>query len=318
MKSIVYVRHYLTIFVYCLAAVALLSCSKDSGAFYMGSLGIQSPKIIVTSQTAGSQAVVMYDANGQFLRVLHDYNSEGNTPRGIVPLSPVDFLITVEGNDHVDHYSLTHGLSSFIENTNLTGNIYNAAKHDVYGLYVIESNFIEAFDLRTGQRIGNPRIPNTAIGSCTLNVPRAITFSQQGFLVVTNTGNDNVNVYDVSDPTNVTCVRSNTLLAGMDPMAILAHSDGFLYVGTQGNDRIYRLNGDGSGTPTVIFNNISIINNPSAIAEMPDGSLLVASDGTNAIVNIRTDGTVVTWTNFIQDSFTNSVADIKILQESTR
>ncbi len=304
---------------YVIVSVFLLSCSKDSGAFYLGSLDIQNPKIIITSQTAGSQAVVMYDINGNFLRVLHDYNSEGNTPRGIVPLSPVDFLISVEGNDHIDHYSLTQGLSSFIENINLTGNIFNAAKHSTHGLYVIEGNFIEAFDMQTGERLGNPRIPNTAVGGCTaLNVPRAITFNRDGLLVVTSTGSDDINVYDVSDATNPICVRSNTTFGNVDPMAIVAHSDGFLYVGTQGDDRIYRVNGDGSGTPTVVFNNIAVINNPSAIAEMPDGSLLVASDGTNSIVNIRTDGTVVQATNFIQDSFTNSVADIQIIQESTR
>jgi hypothetical protein len=54
------------------------------------------------------------------------------------------------------------------------------------------------------------------------------------------------------------------------------------------------------------------------MAEMPDGSILVASDGTGALVQMRTDGTIVTMTNFIQDTFTNSVADIIILQESTR
>lgn len=260
----------------------------------------------------------MYDINGNFMRIVHDYNFEGNTPRGIVPISPIEFLISVEGNDHVDHYSFATGLTSFVENISLTGNIYNAAKHDTYGLYVIESNFIEAFDLRTGERIGNPRIPATAVGACTLNVPRAITFNQLGQLVVTNTGNDDINIYDVSQPTAVTCVRANTTFGNVDPMAVVAHSDGFLYIGTQGDDRIYRMNGDGTGGVTVVFDDITVINNPSAIAEMPDGTLLVASDGTNSIVNIRTNGTVVTMTNFIQDSFTNSVGDIKILQESTR
>lgn len=316
MKSLAYARHYLTIFIYCMGAVALLSCSKDSGAFYMGSLDIQNPKIIITSQVAGGQAVVMYDINGNFMRVLHDYNAEGNSPRGIVPLSPVDFLISVEGKDFIARYSLITGMSSYIENANLVGNIFSAAKHDDHGLYVIETNVIEAFDLASGQRIGNPRIPAT-VGACTLSTPRGMTFNQDGLLIVTNTGNDDINVYDVSDPTEVTCVRANTTLGNVDPIAVVAHSDGFLYVAAT-DDNIYRFNGDGSGVGTSVFFDLTRINNPTAIAEMPDGTLLVASDATNSIVNIRTDGTVVTLTTFIQDSFTNLVGDIKILQESTR
>lgn len=308
-------RHHLN-FIFCVFALALLSCSKDSGSFFLGSLDIQNPKVIVSSQVAGGTAVVMYDIEGNYIRTLHDYVSEGNTPRALVPLSPIEFLITVEGNDHVDRYSLTNGISSFIENTNLAGNIFGAAKNRDYGLFVIESNTIEAFDLDTGERIGNPYIPAT-VGSCTLNVPRAMVFNQQGYLVVVNTGNDDINVYDVSDPTDPTCVRANTTMGNIDPVTILAHSDGFLYVGTQGDDRIYRFAGDASGAGLIVFNDITLNNNPSAIAEMPDGSLLVASDGTNAIINIRTDGSVVTPTNFIQDTFTNSVADIIILQEST-
>ncbi|MCC6137742.1 MAG: hypothetical protein IT287_03865 [Bdellovibrionaceae bacterium] len=302
---------------FCWIAVALLSCSKDSGSFYIGSLDIQNPKIIISSQAAGSTAVAMYDIAGNFIRTLHDYNAEGNTPRALIPISPIEFLISVEGNDHIDRYSLTDGVSSFIENTNLTGNIFGAAKSGDYGLFVVETNTIEAFDVETGERIGNPYIATT-VGSCVLNVPRAMTFNQQGYLVVVNTGNDDINVYDVSDPTAPTCVTANTTMGNIDPVALLAHSDGFLYVGTQGDDRIYRFAGTGVGAGTVVFNNILLNNNPSAIAEMPDGTLLVASDGTNAIVNMRTDGSLVTSTQFIQDTFTNSVADIIILQESTQ
>lgn len=282
----------------------------------MGSLDIQNPKIIIASQTAGSEAVVMYDLQGNLQRVLHDYNAEGSGPRGLVATSPLEFFIGVEGVDHVDRYSLTSGMSSFVENTNLAGNIFGLAKHDDYGLFVVESNFIEAFDMTTGERSGNPRV-GTTIGACALNVPRGAVFNQQGQLVVVNTGNDDINVYDVSTGTT-TCVRANTSMGNIDPVAVIAHSDGFLYVATTGDDRIYRFAGDGSGTGTVIFNNIAVINNPTALAEMPDGTLLVASDGTDAIVNIRTDGTVVGLTNFIQDTFTNLVSDIIILQESTR
>ncbi len=315
MKSLKAVK-YQNFLIYC-ALTILLSCSKDSGSFYVGSLDIQNPKIIVASQVAGSTALVMYNIEGQFLRILHNYVSEGNTPRGLVALSPLDFLISVDGNDHIDRYSLTEGISSEIENINLTGNIFDIDRHPDYGIFVLETNTIEAFDNQTGERRLNPFIPAT-VGACVLNTPRGMAFNQQGQLVVVNTGNDDINVYDVSDPNGPVCVRANTSMGNFDPVTVLAHSDGFLYVGTQGNDRIYQFNGDGSGTGTVIFNNIAQINNPTAIAEMPDGSLLVASDGTNTVVNISTAGVVLTTTNFIFDAFSNSISDIIILQESSQ
>lgn len=283
----------------------------------MGSLDIQNPKIIVASQNAGASAVVMYDIDGNFQRVLYDYNAEGSFPRALVPISPIEFFVSVDTVDHIDRYSLTTGMSSFVENANLTGNIFGSAKHADYGLFVIESNFIEAFDLVTGERSGSPRV-GTTLGACVLNVPRGATFNQQGYLVVVNTGNDDINIYDVSNPANTLCVRANTTMGNLDPVAVLAHSDGFLYVATQGDDRIYRFAGDGTGAGTTIFNDIATINNPTALAEMPDGTLLVASDGTNALVNIRTDGSVVTFTNFVQDTYTGLISDIIILQESTR
>ncbi|MCB9073877.1 MAG: hypothetical protein H6623_09665 [Bdellovibrionaceae bacterium] len=294
----------------------LFACSKDQGAFFAASLDLQTPKLIISSQQGGSTAVVMYNLNGEQLKVLHDYDAEGGTPRGLIALSPLEFLVSVDGNDHIDKISLVDGVSQFSASTGFSGTLYQAAKHDDYGLFFIESNTLEAFDL-DGVRSGNPRI-GTTVGSCQLNVPRGMTFNQQGQLIVVNTGNDDINVYDVSDPATPTCVRANTTLGNVDPVAVLAHSDGFLYVGTQGDDRIYRFAGDGSGTGTVIFNDSTRINNPSAIVEMPDGSLLVASDGTNAIINIRTDGTMIGITNLIQDAYTNSINQMIILQESTR
>lgn len=301
----------------CCCAALMISCAKDTGAFYIGSLDINNPKIILASQQAGSMSLAMYDINGQFMQVLHDYVAQGNTPRGLAALSPLEFLISVDGNDHLDRYSLTSGLSTFVSDVNLTGNIFDIEKHAEYGVFVIETNTIEAFDLETGRRRLNPYIPAT-VGSCVLNTPRAMAFNQEGHLVVVNTGNDDINVYDVSDPSGPTCVRVNTTMGNFDPVTVLAHSDGFLYVGTLQNDRIYRFNGDASGAGTVIFDVISQVNNPTALAEMPDGSLLVASDGTNSIVNMSTEGEILSNTNFITDVYTNSVSDIIILQESTQ
>jgi len=299
----------------CFWGAVALSCARDDGAFYEGSFDIQNPKIVVASQVTGGMALVMYDIQGQFIKVLHDYVSQGNIPRGLAVLNPLEFLVSIEGNDHIDQFSLVSGLSTFVSDINLTGNIYDIAKHDEYGVFVIETNTIEAFDFATGERKRSPYIATT-VGSCVLSTPRAMTFNQEGHLVVVNTGNDDINVYDVSDPSGPTCVRNNTTMGNLDPVAIVAHSDGYLYVGTLQDDRIYRFNGNGAGAGTVIFNNISQINNPTAIVEMPDGSLLVASDGTNALVNISTTGDILTGSNFVSDVYTNSISDIIILQES--
>jgi glucose/arabinose dehydrogenase len=96
-------------------------------------------------------------------------------------------------------------------------------------------------------------------------------------------------------------------------VAVLAHSDGFLYVATQGDDRIYRFAGNGVGAGTVIFNNTGIISDPTALLEMPDGTILVASDATNSLVRITTAGALVGMTSFASDIFTNRVSDMIIL-----
>jgi len=297
---------------------ATLSCSVSDSQFYQGALGIQNPKIVIASNQVGSTALVMYDINGNFIRVLNDYSSDIDTPRGLVPLSPTDFLISIDGNDRLERFNLITGEREFVTHASFTGNIFQARRHPQYGTFVIETNTIEAFD-DNGVRSGNPRIPAT-VGACAMsaNGARGMAINQAGNLIVTDITTDDIYVYDVSDELNTTCVRSNTTFGNIDPIAVLAHSDGFLYVATQGDDRIYRFAGDGSGAATVIWaTNLTLINNPTALAEMPDGSILVASDGTNSIVRIRTDGSFVGLTNFIFDVYTNSISDIMILTEDS-
>lgn len=294
----------------------LSSCSSDTSEFYYANLGLGTPKIIVASNTAGEFALAMYDTNGTLLRVLADYNPAAIAPRGLMALNEFEFLVAYEGTnvDGIQRFSLIDGEDTFVTDTNLNGNIFQMRRHDTHGTFVIETNVIESFD-DLGQRISAPRI-GTTIGACTLNTPRGMAFNASGNLIVVGTGNDDILVYDVTDPTSTICVRANTTFAaGVDPVAVLAHSDGFLYVATQGDDRIYRFSGDGSGAATIVFNNILFVSNPSALAEMPDGSLLVASEGTNTLVNISTSGALIGTNYLVSDVYTNSISDMIILQE---
>lgn len=297
------------------AVFATAACSSDTSEFYYANLEVGTPKVIVASNVAGSFGLVMYDIRGNFVRVLADYNPANTAPRGLMPLNQFEFLVSYDGTniDGISRFSVLEGERNFVTNTNLSGNIFQVRRSEDYGTFVIETDTIESFD-DLGQRVNAPRIPAT-VGSCVLATPRGMAFNSSGFLVTVGTGNDDLNVYDVSDPMATTCVRANTSFAGtVNPVAVLAHSNGFLYVATQGDDRIYRFNGDGSGVPTVVFNNAAFVLDPTALVEMPDGSLLVASDGTNTIVNITSDGLLIGSNYLISDFYTNSISDMIILQ----
>jgi hypothetical protein len=176
--------------------------------------------------------------------------------------------------------------------------------------YAIETNTIEAFDSPSGDRVGNPFI-SASTGSCVLSTPKGVAYGTGGRLFVVGTGNDDLDVYDVSGMTP-SCVTANTSFGNLDPVAVLLHSDGKLYVATQGDDRIYSFNGDGTGAPVQFWTtNLALVSNPTALLEMPDGSLLVASDLTNSIVRVATDGSYSG--TFIKDAFSGAVSQMVYL-----
>lgn len=298
-----------------MAACCSISCSSDTSEYYHANLGVGEPKLVIASSSAGQYGLAMYDLQGNFLRLLADYVPQNTIPRGLYALNSFEFLVAFDGTnvDTIGSYHLVDGEDIFINNANLNGNIFHVRQHPTHGTFVIETNVIESFDSR-GQRVGAPRI-GTTIGGCTLGTPRGMTFNSSGNLVVVNSANNDINVYDVSNPLNTACLVSNTSFAAVTPVAVLAHSDGFLYIATQGDDRIYRVNGDGTGVPVTVFNNIAFINNPTALVEMPDGSLLVASDGTDSVVNITTAGALVGSNYLFSDLFTNSISDMILLEE---
>jgi DNA-binding beta-propeller fold protein YncE len=280
-----------------------LSCAPKNTFFY-GAMGLGDPQLIIANSLEG---VYSYDLQGQFKRILANYTHEGMNPRGLVPLDSWHFAVVLEGGDIFGQVDLLGNKSDFIVSSDLTGNLFQARKNRANHIFVIKNNTIESFSTAS-DRIGNPRIATT-VGACVLSTPRGLAFTHDDKLVVVNTGNDRINIYDVSDPTNTQCLATNTTLGDVNPVAVIGHINGKIYVATQGDDKVYEFNGDGSGSGTVIFSNISVVTDPTALLELPDGNILVASDGTGSIEEISTSGARIA-SPFIANSFDGSVADM--------
>ncbi len=308
------------VLVFCITVI-VISCAKNPG-FNHAALGLNGYKIlVVNSNTTApvSYTVTMYDENGNFLGVVVDYTNIGAPVRGIAVVDLFNFVVSLENVDRLDKVNVFGERSLFASDTNFNGVIFDVERAPDGSFFVIEGNTIERFD-KNGVRYNSSATPyinttTTGLATCTLNTPRKLAMLSNGNLAVTNTGNDIVNVYNISGAT-ATCVSINNGSGAFDPVAMLAHSDGSTYVATNlaANSRILRFTGAVTGAATVVWNtNLSIISTPTAMAEMPDGTILVASDGTDTIERIDTSGQVVTTSSFIRNSYTGSVTDIVVV-----
>ncbi|MGE4132025.1 MAG: hypothetical protein AB7F86_10345 [Bdellovibrionales bacterium] len=297
------------------AFFATLGCqSNGSEGFFYGSLG-REPKLIVTSSTSVTASpfmLVQYSIDGVFEKVLYDSTFENRLLRSMAMIDPFNFLISTDTVDGILQYNVFNGISTFVASGSLSGNLFTLRRATNGDVFVIETTFIESFD-SAGGRIGNPRI-NTTTGSCVMNgTVRGMDIDSSGTLIVASQGNDDLLFYDVSNPSSTTCVTANQTMGNIDPIGVVAHTDGSIYVATaNGTDSIYRFNGDGSGSGTSIYT-MAAATNPTAMIQMPDGSLLIANDGNNNIIKIDTSGNVVAYP-FIQDGFTLYVQDMMILE----
>ena len=299
-----------------LSLVALIACSNPKGEFFYGTLGLGDKKILVATANPGALTILMYDLDGNLVDVVADYTFTNDFPRGIAPFDSFNFMTVLDGVDRLQKISLKGLAATDYADPGFTGNIFQMSYDGVSQRYfAIESNFIESFS-RTGARIGNPLIPTT-VGACVLNIPRGVFSTNDGRLLVVNTGptsgTDRLNIYNTS-VTTPTCVSTNVSMGANDPMAVIQHANGLIYYATQVDDRIYSLPANGVGSPTVVFpTDLTVINNPTALLEMPDGSLLVASDGTNSIERIDTSGQRVGSNSFIRDAFTGLVSQMMLI-----
>lgn len=298
--------------------VAILACSNPSGEFFYGALGLGDQKILVATQNTGSYQVAMYDLNGRLIDVIADYTLANDIPKGIAPFDAFSVAVLLDGVDRISRLSLTgQQVPEIANNSNLTGTLFHLAYDRVLErYYAVEGNTIEAFT-KAGARLAGPGVGtpyiNTPLGSCAIATARGVAATDDGRLFMVASGNNDLNVYNVSGAT-ATCTTANTTMGATTPVAVIVHSNGLVYVATQGDDRVYSFPNSGAGSGTVVWaTNLTYINNPTALLEMPDGTILVASDGTNSIERIDTEGNIVGSTSFIRDGFTGIVTQMMLI-----
>jgi hypothetical protein len=80
------------------------------------------------------------------------------------------------------------------------------------------------------------------------------------------------------------------------------------------------LNGDGTGTATAVYTDVSgsVLNGSTAIAELPDGTVLVANSGTGQIDRFTVNGVAAAARSgtgpLIKDAFTANITEILIVE----
>lgn len=288
------------------------SCGKEEGdVLSLESITEESGRFLITiGQDSNHKGFAVYRLDGTFVSGTN-FRETGETPRGLVAYTSTSVLMSSDTTDNIREVNLDGSSTLFHGSAQFNGTIRDIAIGGNGYIYGIENNLIEVFDT-DGTFLGAARI-NTTTGACVLNSPRSMIVNQSGQLVVVNGGGTgNVLVYDISS-TPATCLSSVAL--GNVPNAVVEHSDGFLYIATTGDDRVYRTDPDGSNPVVVWDTNTSLINDPSAIIELDGGDLLVASSVTDSIERITTSGERVGTQPFIRDVYSLNISDMVIIGE---
>ncbi len=296
----------------------LLACSDKKGSFLQVPEGVAAESeqyIVVASGDTNTRSVVSYDLTGQLVAVIKNFLLDVGTVRGLSILGPSEILVALDNTDRL-HYLNWNPDDGVVEDeffTGLGGNVYDVESDSSGNSYVIYSNQIRMYD-SNGVQNGNPYI-NTTLGSCVLSNPRGLHYVSDGRLIVTNQGgSDNINVYDISDPLNATCLSSEAV--GNNPYGVVLHSNGTLYFVTQGDDQVYSANVDGSSTTVIFSTNLAVLNNPTAILELPNGNLAVASSGTDRVWEMDVNGTIIGSQPLIIDPTSLNITDMEIMDVS--
>lgn len=290
--------------------LSLFSCGDKNGVLYYGALGLGEIRIYVSSIAASNLVISSYDIHGKFLEIVSDFTQTANAPRGLAKFDRFHLAVALDGIDRIETVSVLDGSqSSFVLNGLLTGNLYDLERDLAGNYYVIETNTIEKFS-SDGQRL--PVVGNAyftpPVGACSPTTLRGLTLTHNGHLAAVATGNDVLNIINVSAGTP-TCVVSTSI--GNDPIDITQHPDGYLYIVTQNPvDAIVRTTNMGAGLTTLAT--FATTYQPTAIAVHPNGTLLVANDGTDSINIYSTSGVLLG--TFAKNSFTNTINDIQVFE----
>lgn len=283
--------------------VTAASCSKKIGEFFPAPKSTKDSLIVITGD-GNHKAVVQYDLDGNFIKVITHFRGQNYTLRGLAAFDSSSFILSTDWTDTLFKINLSGEVSTFYGSNQLSGAIYDVERGPDNRYYVIESDRIEVFDSE-GNRLSSTLI-NTTIGACTLSGPRGLAFNSQGQLVVTNYTSGEILTYDVSRDT-ASCVSVVSL--GNGPYGIVAHSNGKLYIGTFTDDQVYETDADGSNAAAIYA-----ITNPTSLVELPNGNLLVAGSTDDTVVQIKTDGTQVGTDPFIEDPLSLNIQDMLIIE----
>lgn len=299
-----------TIFISCFI---FISCGKEQGDFL--TIGSENdgntPYLVIAGQDGNHRGVAFYDLDGNFVSAT-DFRAELATPRGLFQFDSSSVYLSLDTTDSIFQVSVDGTKTQFHGSAQFNGGIYGIVVGQNSNVYAVESNRIEVFD-SNGVRLTTNLI-DTTTGGCTLSNPRGMTLNSLGQLVVVNQGgSDNVLTYDIST-TTASCISSVAL--GNNPYGVLLHSNGSLYISTQGDDRIYRTDQDGSNPVVIWDTDTTLINNPTGLVELPNGDILVASSATDTIERLTESGERVGTTPFIRDTNSLNISDMVVIGES--
>ena len=297
-----------------LACVFLFACGKDRGEIFPAAAAFRDAVLITISGDTNHRGITMYDMEGNFIKSIAHLRTGWGYPRGIANFDSDSFLVLTETPDQWVRVFYDGTLSLFSGSSNYSGTVFGGEEGPNGYFYAYESNRVEKFD-SSGNQVGNNFI-NGSVGGCTISTPRGMAISHDGYLLVSNqAGADEILSIDVSTDTP-SCVSA--VAFGNNPYGMVAHSDGNLYVVTQGDDAVYVADPDGSNASIIYQPGIAELRDPTAIVEMPNGDLLVSSATTDTIERITTTGMRVGTEPFIQDNHSLNVLEMIIVPAETR
>lgn len=244
----------------------------------------------------GPGMVALFDPDGNFVRTLADYFSEGAYGSGLGILGST-LYVSVISTDRIELINPSTGQNFLdVSHAGLVSNPLRQMTVDTSGnIYIPEWNTgsgqIEKFDTAHG-RVGNPFIPTTT-GSCTMQNPWSIAYiPSTDQIVVTNSGAGRLLFYNASTGT---CAASVTDAAfGSTTTAVAYHPQtNKLLTARVGNEAIYQSTVTG-GSPAVAYLNTSRVTDPYAIAVDSDGYVYIGSAATDTVEKFSFDGTTLT------------------------
>lgn len=312
-------------FSFAILLLTLIGCSDDGTDIGLDSPPVQNEgtapsvsdpnpvfKILIASGDANHRGITSYDLNGSGASNIIDLRNFGATPNGLAKGPDGEFLTSVDGADSILSVAYSDEHSFFYGSGLLNGALYDIEYGPVMDYYyVVESNIIEVFN-SSGIRQASAYIP-TSLGGCTLSGPRNMHATEDGLLYVADYTAGRIHKYDISSHAAV-CLESFSV-SGLQPYAVIKHSNGLLYFGSYSQDAVFTLDEDDMTVTNIFDPGLTILRDPRGLAELPDGDIIVSSSYTDSIERIDENGARQGFEPFISDIFSLNVTDIEVISQ---